>query len=1092
MTRKELPARAANIQRAVASPAACTSATVESLRSFLLPTAPLGTHHKQISQNVPSRGVREKLLPASTKKASSRARKHLAVDVLEVPQEDSIQVDSKEKATLATEVVNATLRALTDAMRNTPATRISKTKREPLTQNASSSSFSPRLECRSQNPLQPLCVNQVANVSSKGKQSRRSSSDSSVKHLAAGLRAQIDCARIAFATLRSIQWQKSPQIPSTYLQLETGMSALIARMIALGFDDLAEKELRILRRRLETLNSSSMEPKATKILTLEDKRLDLRTEALADMLEFRNLNDKGPLLGLIVTSQLQILRILTMRGQGSATEAALKHLEICLPYSPATLIQRQIASDIPKSREQATRQLEVLAQSMIALCPGLSALEDETGPKSRNSLHPQAAFQIQVLALQIRLTWWKISDHQANISKEMIDPFSQCLAAFHRRSKLSREKTYNIEREAFKTMVNSTREVAGFREEALCVVYQMLASSAQESVQFDEAIRWLRIAKKLTVAGGASQIQKCSLNCKLATLQIRALSPTSGKECLDSMVDASQTLGGDLGGSSSELDELLVSVSDLRRSTFSAFQDSQKPHGDAKVLLSPALSDECLSIVLLCLRFVTKYVGHCPRSNENDKILLRYNQRRGLAGQVTQSIMESVVAMAKHLAKADDPVWQRLELGLQDCVALAHDLEGRDNTDERLPKEDKSSSIFVSTSNAYWYRYIHLKQKSTEPRILKRYLQASIDLIKHRSSSAKVSGFLSAKLEKLGQLNESFRDYGRAAEAYGETLRTQIDMGNVQMAADLATTRSIPDVLGNESELSLLSRVLLAYPRAAMKAQHSKHCSRCFFDVDWLSASERGVILEQQYTSLVSIFHEQVLSSVVRQALQELALLLKSLYAKREFPVRRLHLSVRLLSLHAIDKTILDEGLINELLHEGFIDSDSHGNHSDVGLLQFLPHLIASRDVSTNFRRDTSNLESIEKAVSAWSELLQRHSDWTSLLTQVYDILGWSNQLDLIAEYLEMQGLELARLSVLSVIVSVQETLPTTDFSTLVSKLSALGLQYVRSGYSGLAGATLRKAQKYVEASDIAPKNVVRFHICCAELAVLNRDLKSS
>ena len=1091
MTRNELPARAANIQRAIAS-TTCNSTTVESLKSFLLTASVPVNQQKKLPSKVSIAKDRAASAP-SAKGAGSRARKRPPLTILEVSQEQSNQIGPHEKQILATEVVNATLKALTDAVKKPRAQKTAKPQREPLIRSSSSSSFSHKVDSRNHIPLQPISANRPPTTPSKSNHSPHSSTDTLVNHTLTGLRAQAECARIAFATLRSLQGRKPASSTAIDLQLETGMSVLIAKLIALGFEDLAIKELRILRRRLETLRSSELEKNVDipSVSGPEDDKLDSGTETLAGMLRFRNTSAKGQLLALITNSQLQILKILAIKRESSVTESAFEHLQLCVPYSPAALIQQKIDPDVPESREKAVLQLESLAQSLIALCPGVSSVEEDRKSNLDNSLPAQVAFQIQLLAFQIRLKWWKIADHRIDVAKEMIEPFTRCMTAFHRRSKLDKGEKYSTEEKAFETITRSAQKIIDLRHQNLLAIYQFLADSAQESSQYHEAVRWLERSIENATECGASQTQLCTLKCRLATAQLRILASNPSDEFSDSLSEAANSLEGNLQGESVELDELLIGAASLRKSAFYIFQSSQRPPKDHKSQPSPLLVDQCAKIVLLCLRFLVRYIGNTSGRRGNEQTALRYVQRRKLAAEVASPMIESVVAMARFSSKMDPEVWEKLEVGLRDCSGLVCSLEDANTNSEQQAKEDIQSSAFISISNAYWFRYLHLKQQAADPVILKRCLRTSIDLIKHRSSDAKVAGFLPAKLEKYGQLCEASREYLKAANAYEEAVSAQIDSGLLRKAADSAATRSIPDLLGNEADLNPLSRVLLAYPKTALKTNESSDSPKSFFDAEWLSASERGVLLEQQYISFTSILIAQGPSPKVSHALRTLVTSLISIYKKKEYPVRRLRVLVRLLNLHAAEPTVVQNDLLDQLLSEEIDDQEGGGIHEDMGLIQFLPHLVASRNVSVNFRKARPDVELIQTTIAAWSMLMQEKPDWNTIQTQVYDIADWLIQLEFVAQYLEMQGLELARMSVLKLIITIHEAATSIQCSTVTLKLSTLGLQYARLGYSGLAGLSLRKAQKYIESSDVPQTIAIRWHLYYAEHAVCNENLKS-
>ena len=1021
-----------------------------------------------------------------------RAGKRPPVTILEVPGEQSDQIQSQDRLILATEVVNATLRSLTEALKDPQARNVTQPKRKPLARSSSSSSFSNGLESRSQTHLQPLCVNRMANTPAKRNRSRRSSSTASMKQTMDGLRAQAECARIAFGTLRSFQCQKHSSNALPSLQLESGMSALIGKMLALGFDDIALRELRILKRRLEACKagSSGLGTTTSAGFWKEEERSDPKTETLAEMLRFRNTSARGQLLALFVTTQLQVLKILALRRDASTTETALPHLQLSLPHSPANLIQRQLESDEPGSEEKVSRQLESLTQALIALCPTVCSAEDDESLVSGNSLSPDTAFQIQILAFQVRSMWWKISGHQSDIAKEIVDPFCRCLATYNRRSKLTKAEKYGIAKKALEIIKECLQTLKGFREEMLFATFQLLADAAQESLHYSQAICWIRKARECAPESALSRIQACCINCRLAGLEIRILDSDHGDELISLLRGAATSLEGDLHGDSAELDELLLAVASLRRSAFSMFQGSHRSSKAKEIRVQSALINECSNIVLLCARFLVRYIGGDTSRVGHDKTTVRRDQRRRLAARFTTPTIESVVAMARLSADSEAEIWRCLEAGLQDCFRLASIIIDSDTTANRATGEaNRTSSSLLAISNAYWYRYLYLKRGATDAKSCRECLLLSIEPIRNRPLCEKLAGSLPLKLEKLGLLCEDMRDYKKAADSYEEALYVELESGLLRTAMDAAAIQSVPDILELDSELLPLSRKLCAYLRVALKATNEGSRQKSFYDVNGLSASERGVLLEQQLVCLLSTMNVQAATPATCDALNEIGRSLLSTYEQNEFPVRRLRVVVRLLRPLLTIPGAFGNNLIDQLLEEP--TEAAMDTHFDMGLLRFQPHLITCRSLLIALRQNIPNIKGLESVISSWSKLVQENFDWGSLQTQVYDIADWLVQLEMLGEYLDMQGLELYRVSALNIMVTVHESALSVQCPTIVSKLSELGLQHVRLGYSGLAGSVLHRAQRYLEASGLIGKVKLRWHLSYAEYALANGNLKT-
>ena len=1085
MSQEDVPARAANIHRSVASTIICNTATVESLRSYLLTAVDIVHRLKKGAEHsVPSK--KNTHCAAQAKGRGSSAIKRLAVNVLEVAGEGGhIQLQPRKRFELATEVVNISLKALTEAIKTPPFQR----KRTSLA--GSSSNLSPNGETKSlsRTPMQPVCVNRTTQSPGKRSHSRRSSSTASLNQRLDGLKAQAECARIAFAALRSLQGcQGCPNLP--VLQLETGMSALIGKLIALGFDELAFRELRILRRRLESFRDTSksyVESTMERIL-YDDDGSNAKSETLACMLKYRNIGAKGPVLALIITSQLQALRILALIKDPSATESALKHLQLEVPYSPANLIQQHTLPAMPGSQDKRALQLESLDKLLMALCPSTSKSEDERNSKVGKALSPEVSLQLQCLVFRIRLIWWRLSGHQSNMVTELIDPFCRCLSAFQRRARRSRSVKYDIAKITYQMVANALEDEAGFHEGMFFVVHQTLAELAQDCLQEDEAIAWFQECGKSAVASRASPAEISTVACRLATLQLRIQDSCSTDGPSNILQDVTHSLRGNLQGGSVELDNLLIAVASLRKSAFQSFQKGHRPSSTNDTRVLSTFADECRDIVLLCVSFMVRYLGDGFAPGDNDRVLARREQRRTAVARFVGPTVQSVITIARLSAESDAEIWQRVESGLQDCFKLAIGVKTEiPNTNQESSEDKPNVHPFVSISNAYWIRYQHLERASADTKSLRKCLQMCIDVIKNRPLCERVAGHLSRKLEKRGRLFENMRQYKKAAEAYDEAISAQLRPSLLPTLRDAAATRSLQETLEDDVELETLSKFLLAYSRVSLKAAKEGEQLKTIYDPEELATDERGMILELQLQAIYS--YDQDLTSIIRHHTDVLANTLLSLYSPNLFPVRRMRVVIRLLVFRLTRPNALDSNLQIQLLGD-FID-DSSFAHSDAGLLRYLPYLTACRQVLVGLCHEIPDAEGIRTVISSWSSLVQDHQDWKSLKAQVDDITGWIMQLELLADYLEMQGLGLLKVLVLNISATIDEGATTIQNSVFASRLSELGIQWARLGYSGTAGLILHKAQRYIEASNASYEVVARWHLAYAEYALENVNLAS-
>ncbi|KAK1039267.1 separin protein, partial [Friedmanniomyces endolithicus] len=370
--------------------------------------------------------------PTTTKASSGKARKASVPQPTQVHEDATEALSPKAVYALATEVVNITFKVLTSTAKsrtNDPGlAHPNVSARAPVATTTPASrheanAFTGPLEPRSGNST-PVRLTMVNKTGSRLLACRSAP--------APDLVSTAECARLAFAYLRSAPAQKLSASCQSGWQLEMGMMVFATRLVALGLDGLAVKELRVLKRRLQPSKFANEDGdpsvKTTKTSTLNDPE----RETLASLLRFQDpFNDDPEALGLAISHQLLVLKIIAGSRKPAVIKAVLEHLRLDQPGSPASLMIQQAAT--PGGSAKSARQLEVLAQSILSLCPSASAQSDVIAMDSLLSPCPHAVLELQVLALRLRQVWWKLADHRNNLNKELVEPFSKVIAAFMRR-----------------------------------------------------------------------------------------------------------------------------------------------------------------------------------------------------------------------------------------------------------------------------------------------------------------------------------------------------------------------------------------------------------------------------------------------------------------------------------------------------------------------------------------------------------------------------------------------------------------------------------------------------------------------------------
>ena len=1093
MTYKELPAQAANIKRAVGTSTTCTPATVDSLKSYLMPYNP-APPQKKYAPTIPRRSRPKGPLARATPGIASDQKKRPNDMTMIISQDECSISELREKSILATEVVNVTLRAMTEAIKN-PRSKAIDLKRSS-TKSTLESVLADTPEQEGFQPLQPKIINIASSLTEEAQRSRRSSS-TIPPSISQGLRYQAECARIAFAALRSINIRKGLGIEIPYLQLETGMSALVGKMLALGFDDLAIKELQILKRRLDhALASLSTNNEPGSILPPKasvDETVSTKEEATASLLHFKTLNINGPLLALVITFQLQVLKLISLRSNHAMVEAAYKHIQLCTHYSPANLIERQINVDSSESRTKAARQLEVLAQSLFSLVFRRPALLDGQLSGSLHQLSPHTVFKIQVLVLEIRSRSWKLSYHENDTLKDVIEPFSRYLSSFRRLSSLDPAKKYKIAKTAFQSLSACARfgtDVeslsAHSRENPLLAVYGLMADQAQDCCSYDEAGHWFQCSTEFLSSSGASPSRVCASLCRVAGLRMRAYIKGAGEEgLLSSMNDAIRCLEGDIRGEAADLDDLLLGIVTLRKLAFSAFHGYHKSFKESKAAGASENLDKFSKLIILGVKFLVRFLGKSPGLQIDDKATSRFDQRKKLVWNNVGPFFESIAVMTRFSMATGMDDWERIEGGLQDCLRLTSRLIDKEEETSWVSLEQGFRELnLVPLSNAYWYRYQYLKQTNGVSQEIQRCLLLSIDILKNQSTTEKLSGLLPLKLERLGCIYEASKDFAKAVDIYAEALHLQVDGGLLKLTAEVAAIKPLAEIFNGTDDYNVLGRLLLAYPRVSLRVDWQDPEPRLIFDNANLFPSERGILLEQQLTAIALILHVQSPSAIIHKICQTLASALLTIYTDFEFPIRRLRVCLQLLRMHSTHFSMVESDILDQVLYIKTSELASLNTSYDASLSCFGVHLQNARVVCVNLNNATFDLHAVKSSLNSWSKMLHGCSSWQSLKRQVSDVADWVLQLESLAEYLEMHGLDLIRVSVLHLLAIIREMENPTEPAAMVSAYSALGLQYVRLGYPNQAGHSLHKASKHLNEPEIPGQVYIKYKIACAEYLV--------
>jgi len=412
------------------------------------------------------------------------------------------------------------------------------------------------------------------------------------------------------------------------------MLALIGKLIALGMEGLAVKELRVLKKRLQAAMGKE---KASKVKSVEER------ETLASLLHFPDVDVQSPALALVIAHQMAVLRILVMTKKPSTTEAAIEHLRLSCPSAPANLLLNQAKALGQEAR--AARQLEGFTKILLDMCPSVSTSEDAIACDRAVSPVPEIVLGFQKLAFEVRMIWWKLSDHRGNEEKELVEPFGKCLAAFARRSWQEPEEKYQTALTLHRELAENTGEKVSFCNEGIT---RSMSSMAQAARLYSDAIEWTKTNGTARTSESAAQI--ASVAVRLASLSLSSSTSTDEATVIEAL-DAMEQVPA---GTPSDLDTLLAEVASLRKAAIAVSVGGAKEAQEHALPGSAESQALCYSIVFACARFLGRYLGCSPPETAEAKAILRYGERVIIVKRIAKTFIDSVIVCCKAAMAAND------------------------------------------------------------------------------------------------------------------------------------------------------------------------------------------------------------------------------------------------------------------------------------------------------------------------------------------------------------------------------------------------------------------------------------------------------
>lgn len=549
---------AGTVRTAITSGNASPS-TVTTLQTLLSSVPKSGSQLDAGSRSAPK--TANQRAAKTTKPARPATRSLKKGQEFEIHEDRSRSLPQKARYALATEIVNIGLKALsgatTTASKTTPkeASPISSDDAATPRRHARNPSLSQRaLQLRSgnvtpvrQSPAKPPGLSRTSSRSSMA------SGVSSIVHLS----AVAECVHLGFSVLGSTDASKLGVRALPQLQLEKGMVSFVGMLITLRLDALAVKELRAIKRKLELLQSEKKRPTTAKIAPHETMASLLILE-----LDFEVHPETIP---VAISYQLHILRIITNARKPATIEDASNYLMLETPGSPAQLML--LSAKIDGNQAKVARQLEALAQTLLQLCPSVSASEDEDARDPCRNPSPLTVFQLQVLALQVRQRAWELSKHVADLHKEVADPFAKCMSTLLRRapSRKHAASIYDICTASHKAL---RLTADGAQSSGNLTIPRTFALLADGAALPNQALTWAERAVENCRSLASTHFRYLAAMSLRLSLFLRAPQPSySLDNAISDCRHVSQSLRGQPAGNKSDYEQLIAELSRLTGAT---------------------------------------------------------------------------------------------------------------------------------------------------------------------------------------------------------------------------------------------------------------------------------------------------------------------------------------------------------------------------------------------------------------------------------------------------------------------------------------------------------------------------------------------
>lgn len=1034
-----------SVKHAVRSPTTCTNSTVSSLQSlFRGPSKqPTGTGKNPTSRKTSSTAA-SRAKTSTSRGGKSTKETNIPLNILDGPR-----LSPHERLVLATEVFNTTLKTLADEVKLSSKRQLSGSPHD-----------TPNRATRS--PKKSKLSKYTQNIESVA-----------VEHGSIPLG---ECARSALACLRSLKSEQDGQENQPpNMQLEQAACVLGGRLLSLSLNDLAYKELRGLKRRIQSyLDSVGAKSKreAAGGSRKDSQEEEAGKERMSDLLSFTGIEQASPFLGLLVTFQSNALRLIASEKRPSTTQKVCPSLQLSDPSSPAMVIMSAVEFGT-LSKDKAALQLQLLSNTVLSLSSGSPESTKDAASPTKDRLRPVTSLNLQLLSLEMRSMGWKLSGHVCDEGKDVWDPLARYLASFANHTKGIEKSEFAFIYKAIvrlqSAITKADRKTSTPQSiHSVARIAIILGQLAQDADCLDEALKLFKEA--VTPLSDGQCLPLATVRCKIASLhfqRLKASSKLGPSEVSNAVSDAAAALGLQLKGSANDLDELLVEAAKLKKVSMSWIGDAVAKDRDRKMEEHEAYI-QIRKYLQGFLRFLRRYIGRQPSEDIDSKEHELFQKRIVALKSIVLTGVDSAVALGKLSVMSQGQTWEEVLSILVDCQRLLTTMLSALQKDSDCAKIDECEMGFVKLSNVFWSRYIKEKESGQDCRALLPLLRHSTTLISSCSITQRNTGFAALKYERLAHLYLDANMGGESDNAFRQSITEHIEAGALdQVASD--DSGNCPHRICQDPKSSgfMLGRAISAYLR--MKLRNKAVEAQDLFDDERLSIEQRGLILEWQLGTLTELHAHAHSEDFFRSNFSSVTSNLLRLYSSETYPIRRARVMLCVMRFLLERPSSLEKPVLLDIVDEGTDIINIRGDFGkDYMLSRFGTHMQNALRLTIGLHQGNLQHDELDRVISSWTGIAKECQNWKALGSCVVDIDYWLLQLKAVVDYTEIHGLWKVQLSALELVLRITDLQESGDFSEAIVVLSRLVLQYCRLGNCKKASGLLSRADQCLRDNEVS------------------------